>query len=52
MDVAGKMLDKKIHRVPVTDSDEVPIGIVTRSDIMQPCLQTKEDLSQDQSTRR
>ena len=50
--VAGMMLKHKCHRIPVVNDRDVPIGIVTRSDIFEPLLATSQDLLVNQETRR
>jgi CBS domain-containing protein len=50
--VAGMMLKHKIHRIPVVNDRDVPIGIVTRTDIFEPLLAKSQDLLVNQETRR
>ena len=50
--VAGMMLKHKCHRIPVVNDRDVPIGIVTRSDIFEPLLATSQDLLVNQETHR
>ena len=46
------MLQHKVHRLPVVDDRNVPIGIATRTDIFEPLIAKRDDLLQDQADRR
>jgi CBS domain-containing protein len=51
-EAAGMMLQHKVHRLPVIDDRNVPIGIATREDIFEPLIATRDDVLVDQNTRR
>ena len=51
-EAAGMMLQHKVHRLPVVDDRNVPIGIATRTDIFEPLIAKRDDLLQDQADRR
>ena len=51
-EAAGMMLQHRVHRLPVVDERNVPIGIATRSDIFEPLISKHQDLLSDQEKRR
>ena len=51
-EAAGMMLQHRVHRLPVVDARNVPIGIATRSDIFEPLISKVQDLISDQDERR
>ena len=51
-EAAGVMLQHKVHRLPVVDDRNVPVGIATRQDIFEPLIAKRDDVLVDQATRR
>ena len=51
-EAAGMMLQHRVHRLPVVDDRDVPIGIATRTDIFEPLIAKRDDLLRDQADRR
>ena len=51
-EAAGMMLQHRVHRLPVVDDRNVPIGIATRTDIFEPLIAKRDDLLRDQADRR
>jgi len=49
---AGMMLQHKVHRLPVVDDRDVPIGIATRQDVFEPLITKRNDVLVDQQNRR
>lgn len=45
------MLQHKVHRLPVVDERNVPIGIVTRTDVFEPLISKQQDLLSNQERR-
>lgn len=50
-EAAGLMLQHKVHRLPVVDERNVPIGIVTRTDVFEPLISKQQDLLSNQERR-
>jgi len=46
------MLQHRVHRLPVVDDRNVPIGIATRADIFEPLISKQQDLLTNQEQRR
>jgi CBS domain-containing protein len=51
-EAAGMMLQHRVHRLPVVDERNVPVGIATRSDIFEPLIAKQQDLLSNQEQRR
>jgi CBS domain-containing protein len=51
-EAAGVMLQHKVHRLPVVDDRNVPVGIATRQDVFEPLIAKRDDVLVDQATRR
>ena len=51
-EAAGMMLQHKVHRLPVVDDRNVPIGVATRMDVFEPLIAKRDDMIVDQQTRR
>lgn len=51
-EAAGMMLQHKVHRLPVVDDRNVPIGVATRQDVFEPLVAKRDDVLVDQQTRR
>lgn len=51
-EAAGVMLQHKVHRLPVVDDRNVPVGVATRQDVFEPLIAKRDDVLVDQATRR
>lgn len=51
-EAAGMMLQHRVHRLPIVDERNVPIGMATRTDIFEPLIAKQEDLLSNQEQRR
>mmetsp|Transcript_12753 Transcript_12753/g.30986 ORF Transcript_12753/g.30986 Transcript_12753/m.30986 type:complete len:115 (-) Transcript_12753:1967-2311(-) len=51
-EAAAMMLQHRVHRLPVVDDRNVPIGIATRADIFEPLISKQQDLLTNQEQRR
>lgn len=51
-EAAGVMLQHKVHRLPVVDDRNVPVGIATRQDVFEPLIAKRDDVLVDQAKRR
>jgi CBS domain-containing protein len=51
-EAAAMMLQHRVHRLPVVDNRNVPIGIATRTDIFEPLISKQQDRLTNQEQRR